>query len=516
MRSVLKIAATFVYLLTCLALLVGFYLTESHFSPASRFFWAYLALPLVVLLLHLAALVQIWRNTDRAAPAVLAAEVFFLILSLTAAYCFFLTFRWLILIAVLRALIAGWSISYLWGRLQRDRLPALVAAGLALILGVVWPLLLKPLPVSAVPTIAAAPFLLPVWPRSGPTAELPNAQADFDLGERGRLSVSGKSGAQPVVQLTFGGSSFNLNPLLAIFRSSLDGAWATPLNSVGLIFTAPTKAVTWNSGSHRYVEFHYDRAEGFASRLVRVDAQKRLSSATMCGDLYLNVDAQAGAIDLVALTGVLHPFWVRETRFLALAVPPAPGQKLLLPLGPEFHAWDWSPARTTWRFLNLQDDQAVLYQTADEELSRPFTELARAPGFADYLVLESADGKLAALIYFPDWNQQALRMVSPAAGQPVRANALAFAPLHAPTAAGETDATTTPGKDAGLLLTVSVADATVGGGRTLGGLHESPVVGLGAGTYLNRIAIRIVPAKSDYAKLVKDITLWAPPPKPKY
>jgi len=512
MRSVLKIAATVLYLLTCLALLAGFYITEGHFSPASRFFWAYLAMPLLVLLLHLAALVLLWKNLDRAAPAVLAAEVFFLILALTAAGSFFITFRWLIMVAVLRALVAGLSIHYLWGRLQRDRLLTLVGAGLGLILGLVWPLLLNPLPVSATPSIAAAPFLLPVWPRSGPATELPNSRADFDLGERGQLFVSGKPGAPPVVQLTFGGSSFKLNPLMAVLQTSLDGAWATTVNSVGLAFAAPTKAVAWDNGSHRYVQFHYEQIDCFASRLVRVDAQKLFSQTVLNGDLYLNVDAQSGAIDLVALTGLLRPLWVGDALFFSLAVAPAAGQKLLLPLGQDLHAWDWAPAHRPWRFLNLQDDTAVLYQTTGQELSRPFTEVARAAGFADYLVIESSDGKLAALIYFPDWNKQALRQVSPAAGRPVQANALTFEPFYGTAATGETKAAA----EAGLNINASVADTIIGGGRKLCGLHETPVVGLGAGTYVNRLAIRIVPAKSDYAKLVKEIVLWTPPAKPKY
>jgi hypothetical protein len=436
-------------------------------------------------------------------------------------------------------LVAGLSINYLWGRFQRDRLPALVAAALALSLAIAWPLLLQPRPDAATPTIATVPFLLPVWPRSGPASELPNSRVDFDLGERGQFRVSDKPGAPPVVQLTFGGSSFKINPLPSIFQASLDGAWATPLNSVSLLFSAPDKAVTWDTGSHRYVQFHYDQVNGLASRFVRLDLPTLLGNSAMCGDLYLNVDPKAGAIDLVALTGLPQALWVRNARFFTLAVAPASGQKLLLQMGSTV-PWDSPVAiagkalpgggndllgwvkmdKESRRFLNLQDDQAVLYQTAGPEMSRPFTELARsparAPGFADYLVLESADGKLAALIYFPDWNKQALRLVSPAAGQPVQANALTFEPYYASAATGEPDANTKTSGEAGLLLAASVADTTIGGGRSLCGLHESPVVGLGAGTYLNRIAIRIVPAKSDYAKLVKDIVLWTPPPNPKY
>jgi hypothetical protein len=511
MRHVLKIAATVLYLLTCLALLLGFFMTAGHFSPASRFFWAYLALPPLVLLLYLAALVLLWWKQDRAAPAVVAAEVFFLVLAVTAASCFFITFRWLILAALLRALVAGLSINYLWGRLQRDRLLALIAAGVGLGLGLAWPLLLEPQDSCAEPAIAKAPFLEPVWSHSGPAADLPTPRADFDLGQRGQLTVAGNAGAPPVVQLTFGGTTFNLSPLLTVPQASLDGAWTTPLNSVGLALALPTRTVTWDSGSHRYVLFHYDQVSHIASRLVRIDAQKRANESTMCGDLYLNVDAQAGAIDLVALTGLRHPLWVHDTRFFSLDVRPAPGQKILLPLGRELLPWDW--AHGARQFLNLQDSQAVLYQTGPE-MTRPLTELARATGFAGYLVIESADGKLAALIYFPDWNTQALRLVSPAAGEPVQANALTFEPQAGPT--GETDSSAKPGREAGLLIVASVADTTVGRGRSFFGLRESPVVGLSDGTFLNRLAIRIVPAKSDYAKLIKDIPLWQPPPNPKY
>jgi hypothetical protein len=98
----------------------------------------------------------------------------------------------------------------------------------------------------------------------------------------------------------------------------------------------------------------------------------------------------------------------------------------------------------------------------------------------------------------PDWRRQALMKLSPAAGSPVCANLLELEARPLPS----TMAVDNSYKDM-LGIEASVVSAEAG--------RSYPVVRMAAGTYINRMALRLVPKGSDYAKVVAGITLWELP-----
>ena len=478
------------YLLTFLAGTILFFMTEGSFSPASRYFWAYTGLPVVVLLLHLAAAAVLVWKWQRASAAAIAVEVFWLVAALVGLVFFVATFRWIVLAAVLRASVGGVILYYLWGPFRRDRRLIAIGAALGLLLGILWPITLQPRGDGAVPMISSGGKELQVWPRRGAKP----------YGEKKRLKFYGGQvfveDSPPAVNLQMGQSLLRISPMFAFPSISVDGAWSTKLNTIGLGLRSSSNATAWQDNRYQYVYSHYQILERAVSRLAGSYAYRQFPDGTITGDLYVRVDRKGQGIDLVALTHCDREVLVYRAMLFALILQPYDGQKIILP--PITESLSWAPDASGGvprRSLNLQPDRAVLYQ-ADQGNQGPFTELAQAKRFADHLVIENfAEGR-SLLIYFPDWQGQALKSISPAAGEPFCANELCFdvVPLEKGQAVG--------GRNY-LLVTAVIAGTDSGAGR--------PVVRMAGGTYVNRMAIRLMPSGAVADDLIRSIDLWQPP-----
>ncbi|NIA20634.1 MAG: hypothetical protein GWP05_01415 [Anaerolineaceae bacterium] len=480
------------YLLTFLAGTILLFMTEGSFPIASRYFWAYTGLPALALLVHLvAAAVLLWK-WERGAPAAIAVETFWVAAALLGLIFFTATFRWIALVVLLRASFGGVILYYLWGPFSRDRALVVAGAAVGLLLGILWPIALQAPSDGAVPIISSDNKALIVWPSSGAKSYTGKQVLKF---YDGQASVQD---SPPAIDLEMGKSLMRILPMFAFPSVSVDGAWSTTLNTIGLKFRRPSSSSTWQDDRYRYVHLHYQVMERVASRLVRSLAYEKFRDGVITGDLYLRIDRQGEGIDLVALTHCGREIYAYRTMLFTMIFQPYEGQKILLPPVAKALSWPSDLSGDVPRqLLNLQPDRAVLYK-ADRGNQGPFTELGRAERFADHMVVQSFAPGRSLLVYFPDWQGQALRRLSPAAGAPLCANELFF-DLDALEPA-ETRATS---RLKYLTIGATIAGADSGAGR--------PVVRIKKGTYVNRMSIRLVPDGSDTDQVIGAIDLWQPP-----
>ena len=482
------------YLLTFLAGTILFFMTEGSFSPASRYFWSYTGLPAIILLVHLAAAGLLAWNRQRGAAAAIAVEVFWLVAAVVGLIFFVATFRWIVLAAVLRVSVGGVILSYLWGPFRRDRGLIAVGAALGLLLGILWPITLQPQGDGAVPLVSSGGKELLVWPRSGAKPYTEKKALKF---HGGQVIVQD---SPPVVDLQMGQSVIRISPMFAFPSISVDGAWSTTLNTIVLGFRSSSNATTWQDDRYQYIYSHYQILERTASRLARSLAYGEFRDGMITGDLYVRVDRKGEGFDLVVLTHCDREIYVYRAALFTLILQPYAGQKIILP--PIAEALSWRPDSSGGvprRLLNLQPGRAVLYN-ADQGNRGPFTELAQAEQFADHLVVENFGEGRSLLVYFPDWQGQALKCVSPAAGEPFCANELYFdlVPLEAGMAQQA-------GRPNYLSVAAVIAGTDSGAGR--------PVVRMAGGTYVNRMAIRLVPDGVAPHDVIRSIDLWQPAAK---
>jgi hypothetical protein len=420
-------------------------------------------------------------------------EIFFLAFAVTGALVFWVTFRWVLLAVILRASVAGVVAYYLWGRCERDRILVAVLAVVGLILGLVWPLALRPI-ISAQPMIADVTTGVTVWPQNSSAADLPDGKAAFELAGGAKVFVSG---SPPVVDVTLGDSTVRVRPLPTFSAISVDGVWVTPLNRLAVGFSQCDKAVAWNEGQRRYVHLRYTNVVRVASRLAWAEAYSFFGDGALNGDLYLRIDLEKSEIDMVALSALRPNLYVHDSSLFTVALEPYRGQKIFLPVAAQRLTWNPSSSNDPRRFLNLQNGRAVLYEAARDRAG-PFKELAQADAFPGYLVAENLAASKSLLVYFPDWSRQASTDISPAAGAPWRANELALD--H------ELLKYTVDDRISSIMqlnISAELASTTTGQGR--------PVVGVSHGVYVNRISLRVVPQQADYQKVIDSISLWQPP-----
>lgn len=480
------------YLLTFLAGTILFFMTEGSFPIASRYFWAYTGLPALALLVHLVAAAVLLRKWERGAPAAIAVEVFWAVAALLGLIFFAATFRWIALGALLRASFGGVVLYYLWGPFSRDRALVVAGAAVGLLLGILWPIALQAPSDGAVAMISSGDEAPVVWPSSGAKSYTGQQVLKF---YDGQASVQN---SPPAIDLEMGKSLMRILPMFVFPSVSVDGAWSTKLNTIGLRFGRPSSSSTWQDDRYRYVHLHYQVMERMASRLVRSLAYEKFRDGVITGDLYLRIDRQGEGLDLVALTHCSREIYAYRAMLFTMILQPYEGQKILLP--PIAKALSWPSdlsGGVPRQLLNLQPDRAALYR-ADRGNRGPFTELGQAERFADHLVVQSFVPGRSLLVYFPDWQGQALKRLSPAAGDPLCANELFFElnPLE-PAETRETDHLNY------LTIGAAIAGADSGAGR--------PVVRIKQGTYVNRMSIRLVPDGSDTDEVIGAIDLWQPP-----
>ena len=331
-----------------------------------------------------------------------------------------------------------------------------------------------------------------VWPSSGAKSYTEKQILKF---YDGQASVQN---SPPAIDLEMGKSLMRILPMSAFPSTSVDGTWSTTLNTIGLRFRQPSSSSTWQDDRFQYVHLHYQVMERVASRLVRSLAYGKFHDGVITGDLYLRIDRQGQGIDLVALTHCDREIYAYRAVLFTMILQPYDGQKIFLPPIAEALSWPSDLSGGVPRqLLNLQPDRAALYR-ADRANQGPFTELGQAERFADHVVVQSFVPGRSLLVYFPDWQGQALKRLSPAAGAPLCANELFF----------ELDSldlaeTRETGHLKYLTIGAAIAGADSGAGR--------PVVRIKQGTYLNRMSIRLVPDGSDTDQAIEAIDLWQPP-----
>ncbi len=498
-RRAPSIAGLVLYLLS---FLIGFVLwlkAEGGFPVTSRYWWAQGALPIPVLLLHLAAGVLLFRKAQHALLVVVATESMMLALMVSGLCLFWATFLWLAPVFLLRL---GAVVMILYGlgiSLSDDRRLPAAAAVLGLALGVAWPLTMQP------PSEGAHPLLKSgeagrVW-RRAPDAD----ESAIEEWARG-LKLDG--GAQVRLKTSPTDLSLRVEDTLLLFRplmwlreTSTDGFWVTKLNGSGMAFVAPDRAVGWSRGTVHYAYVLFKSPQRVQSRVARPEADRVFGSAPVGAELYVRCDPQKGEVDAVTLTHLKRPLLVHRTSLFELRIHPYTGQRVSLPrLGdvtlPTMS--DASEPRSDRAWLaNLQPGGAVLYEAAGEDLC-PLREAARAEGFADGLRFHGQPGEPDVLVYCPDWSTQANRHLSPSAGSALAANELSFL-LVRPRGPAAREPASSP---AFLRIRASVATTGPGWG--------TPVVRMAPGTYVNRIAVRFVPESADYRDAVEAIKLWEP------
>ena len=499
LKRILLIAGAALYLLSFAVGLVLYFMVEGSFSIGSRYFWAYTGLPPLILALHLAAGVLLLWKPERAAPAAIAVELLFFVASLVGLMLFWSTFRWVALVAVARAAVCGVAIYYLWAPFSLGRAWIAVGAAVSLALGILWPWTLVPPPEAACAPAMAAGGPIEVWPMTADSksGDVGAWAKGLPLAGGGRVTVIS---SPPSLNLELGPARATVCPVTVLQGISLDRFWPTRLNRVGLAFLSASHSQVWSAGTATYLSLRYGTAERFCSRFARSEVSRCFLDEPVTAEFYVRADKEGGGVDAVVLTHVRQPLYVRVASFFELAVLPYGGQVVRLP-GLGDLAFGRSPGGsgfdTSARLTNVQPGQVALY-AADSGLKGPFKELARTQRFADALVIEEFAGDRALLIYFPDWRAQALRQVSPATGEPLCANELSLRLQPPPVGSSMPE-----GQAAVLSVRAAVASTAAGRG--------GPVIAMKPGTYVNRLALRVVPKQDDYTATIQSIQLWPLP-----
>lgn len=493
LRRSLLIAGAVLYLATFIVGTYVYFNVEGSFPISTRYFWGFTALPAVILLAHLASGVLLLWKGDRAAPAAVAMEVLFLAVAVAGACVFWVTFRWVLLAAVARIAFTALAMYVLWWPLRKNRLAVMGAAGLGLLLAVVWVLTLRPYEEGGQPLVTG-PGVLTVWNRPAVSTDSDARVWSSGLDLSGGAKVVVRS-TPPLVEIHLGKTAVVVSPLVGLKSISMDGFFATRLNRVSLFFNVGGNAIDWGDGASRCTYVRCSAPLQAQSRLAEGAALEMLAGGVMAADFYARVDAKADAIDIVGLTYLRNPLYVGGTSLFTISVQPLGGQTVLVPRLGQFQPNEGRVIDRHPRVVNLQPGSAALYRV-QEELRPPLEELSWGGTFDDYIVLEGLEGDKALIIYLPDWRRQALLALSPSAGRGISANYLSMESrqLREPTSGGIMESVHIEG---------STVTAEVG--------RSSPAVRMGAGTYVNRMAIRLVPKGADYAKVVAGIQLWELP-----
>ena len=493
LRRSLLITGAVLYLATFIVGTYVYFQVEGSFPIDSRYFWAMTALPAVILLAHLAAGVLLLWKPDRAAAAAVAMEMLFLAVAVAGACVFWVTFRWMLLAAVARAAFTGLAMYALWWPVRKDRPAVLAAAGLSLLLAVAWVLTLRPCEEGGRPLVTGS-GVLTVWDRPAVSTKADDRIWSSGLPLDGGARVMVRS-SPPGVEIHLGKSVVLVSPLMGLKRISMDGFFATRFNQVSMLFNAGSSGVGWSDGAGQCTYMRYGAPLQSQSRVAEESAIKMFGRGVMAGDFYARVDPQGNAVDLVGLTYLREPVYVGASSFFTISTQPLAAERVLVPRLGQFQPSDGRSIDRDPRAVNLQPGSAALYRV-QEGLRPPLEEVARAETFDDYIVLEYPEGERAVVIYMPDWRRQALLATSPGAGSPVSANHLLMCavPLRDPSGGRVAES---------LYIEASGVTAEVGRGL--------PAVRMGAGTYVNRMAIRLVPKGTNYAKVVAGIQLWELP-----
>lgn len=493
-RMVLIIGAV-VYLVSFLIGLVIFFKVEGSFPLSSRYFWAYTALPALGLLVHLAAGVLLLRQPDRAVPLVLLIEVAFLAWAVTGAVYFWLTFNLILMAELLRAAVAGLAIYWLWWPLKVDRPRLIAGAGAGLLLAVTWTLTWLPVDSGSTPLLTG-PGVPKVWQRPPVTTDRSSRiwKVGLPLAAGGQVVVRSSN---PVAEVRFEGAMVSVYPLPRFPRLSLDGLWTTRLNAVGMGFHYGTNQMTWADDGVQYAYVRYNTPKHVQSRLAASAALDLVASQPMSSDLYARVDPDRNALGLVAVTYLRTPIYASRSSLFEIVIQPCASHRVIVPglLDTRITGDGGAEATDPW-LINLQADGAVLYRCSQG--LRPRGERARADIFPGWLAVEDVAPGKTLVVRFPDWQTQALRDVSPAAGSPIAANHLLIRTV--PSTARAADGTLWP---TALSIKAAVAATDVGAG--------APPVRLNQGTYLNRMCLQFVPTGSDYEAVAAAMTPWPLP-----
>jgi len=492
-RSVL-IALAVIYLATFLIGTYVYFTVEGSFSLGSRYFWAFTGLPAFVLLMHLAAgTLLLWRR-DQAAPAALAVELFFLAAALVGAGLFWVTFRWILMLALVRAVLTGVAIYLVWWPPVRKDRPALIAgAGVGLILAVSWMMSLRPDPVGASPMITA-PVAITLWERP-PTAAAETDSRLWNKNEGLPLDGGAKVSIQstpPCVMLHVGKSTVVIEPLLRLRSISTDGFAATKLNRLNMAFYSQAGAQDWiqESTGLRCAYVRCPPPPPVGSRIADSAAASLANKGVMAADFYTRVDPKNNEVGIVGLTYLRLPLYVNDSSLFVITAQPRANHSVFLPSFPNA-----SPAADKMMVVNFQQSGARLY-LAEAELDTPVVEQAQVQTFDDYFVIENLDGDQAVIVLAPDLRRQAYLAVSPGGGEPLACNLLAIGETVLP----QND----PSRDVkALLVRGSVASAALGG--------QASVIRMKEGTYVNRMTLRVVKNKSNYADVAAQMRVAALP-----
>jgi hypothetical protein len=494
-KRLVLVTGAVIYLVSFLIGLVIYFNVEGSFPLTSRYFWAYTGLPALWLLAHLAAGVLLLRKPDRAVPLVLLIEVAFLAWAVTGAVCFWQTFNLILLAELLRAALTGLAIYWLWWPLEVDRPRWIAGAGAGLLLAVTWTLTLQPIDSGSTPLLTG-PGVPKVWQRPPVASDRssPIWKIGLPLANDGQAVVHS---SLPAAEVRFGGAMVSVYPLPRFPRLSLDGLWATRLNAVGMGFHRGTNQTTWADDGVQYAYVRYNTPRHVQSRLAGSEALNLVASKPMSADLYARVDPDRNAMDLVAVTYLRTPIYASSSLLFEIMIQPCTSHRVVIPglLDTRITGSDGAEATDPW-LVNLQADGAAVYRCSRD--LKPRSEEARADTFPGWLAVEDVAPGKTLVVRFPDWQTQALRDVSPAAGSPIAANHLLIRTV--PSTAKAADGTPWP---TALSIEVAVAATDVGSG--------APPVLLNQGTYVNRMCMQFVPTGSDYEAAVAAMKPWPLP-----